>query len=120
MQRPGALRQCLLDGSVLITVLQTIQGRYWNGDLLSIFDGSAAGIVQELDFRHEAQNAKLFGRSLQFLGYCDVPKVKRRRALLLLVVPRTSYLVPRTSSASSSASYLVLLRVASPPLTRPS
>ena len=52
MQRPGALRQCLLDGSVLIAALKAITGRFWNGDLLAIFDGVAGGVVQELDFRH--------------------------------------------------------------------
>ena len=47
VQRPSALRQCLLDGSVIIVVLKAIQGRYWNGDLLAIFDLVAGGIVQE-------------------------------------------------------------------------
>ena len=40
VQRPGALRQCLLDGSVIIVALKAIQGRYWNGDLLAIFDSN--------------------------------------------------------------------------------
>ena len=87
MQRPGALRQCLLDGSVLIAALKAITGRFWNGDLLAIFDGVAGGVVQELDFRHEAANAKSFGRSLAFLGYVDVPetipKWTTRRALAM-------------------------------------
>jgi len=73
VQRPSALRQCLLDGSVIIVALKAIQGRYWNGDLLAIFDLVAAGIVQELDFRNEARNAAAFKRSLSFLGYVDVP-----------------------------------------------
>lgn len=38
VQRPGALRQCLLDASVIIVALQAIKGRFWNGDLLAIFD----------------------------------------------------------------------------------
>ena len=46
VQRPSALRQCLLDGSVIIVALKAIQGRYWNGDLLAIFDLVAGGIVQ--------------------------------------------------------------------------
>ena len=87
VQRPGALRQCLLDGSVLIAALKAITGRFWNGDLLAIFDGVAGGVVQELDFRHEAANAKSFGRSLAFLGYVDVPKTipkwTTRRALAM-------------------------------------
>merc|ERR1719201_528361 len=74
VQRPSALRQCLLDGSVIIVALKAIQGRYWNGDLLAIFDLVAAGIVQELDFRNEARNAAAFRSSLSFLGYVDVPK----------------------------------------------
>ena len=48
VQRPDALEQCLLDGSVIIAALKAIQGRYWNGDLLAIFDLVAAGVVQEL------------------------------------------------------------------------
>ena len=42
------MEQCLLDGSVIIAALKAIQGRYWNGDLLAIFDLVAAGVVQEL------------------------------------------------------------------------
>jgi predicted unusual protein kinase regulating ubiquinone biosynthesis (AarF/ABC1/UbiB family) len=38
VQRPGALRQCLLDASVIIVALKAITGRFWNGDLLAIFD----------------------------------------------------------------------------------
>lgn len=87
VQRPGALRQCLLDGSVLILVLKAIQGKYWNGDLLEIFDGTAAGIVQELDFRHEAANGARFRDSLAFLGYVDVPRtlpeLTTRRAMAM-------------------------------------
>ena len=87
VQRPGALRQCLLDGAVLIVALRAIQGRYWNGDLLAIFDTVASGVVQELDFRNEARNCAAFGRSLGFLGYVDVPKTlpayTTRRALAM-------------------------------------
>ena len=87
VQRPGALRQCLLDGAVLIVALRAIQGRYWNGDLLAIFDTVAGGVVQELDFRNEAKNCAAFGRSLDFLGYVDVPKtlpaLTTRRALAM-------------------------------------
>ena len=50
-----------------------------------MFDGTAAGVVQELDFRHEARNCYEFGESLRFLGYVDVPKtipeLTTRRAL---------------------------------------
>ena len=85
VQRPDALEQCLLDGSVIIAALKAIQGRYWNGDLLAIFDLVAGGVVQELDFRHEASNCYEFGESLRFLGYVDVPKtlpeLTTRRAL---------------------------------------
>ena len=85
VQRPDALEQCLLDGAVIIAALKAIQGRYWNGDLLAIFDLVAAGVVQELDFRHEARNCYEFGESLRFLGYVDVPKtipeLTTRRAL---------------------------------------
>jgi predicted unusual protein kinase regulating ubiquinone biosynthesis (AarF/ABC1/UbiB family) len=87
VQRPGALRQCLLDGSVIIVALKAIQGRYWNGDLLAIFDGVAAGIVQELDFRNEAANGDAFRSSLEFLGYVDVPRtipeLTTRRAMAM-------------------------------------
>ena len=108
VQRPDALEQCLLDGSVIIAALKAIQGRYWNGDLLAIFDLVAAGVVQELDsrhdisphlpasprislqeldFRHEARNCLEFGESLRFLGYVDVPKtlpeLTTRRALAM-------------------------------------
>jgi len=31
VQRPDALRRCLLDGSVIIVALSAIQGRFWNG-----------------------------------------------------------------------------------------
>merc|ERR1719201_2180350 len=74
VQRPDALKQCLLDGSVIIAALKAIEGRYWNGDLLAIFDLVAGGVVQELDFRHEAKNGAAFRDSLQFLGYVDVPR----------------------------------------------
>jgi predicted unusual protein kinase regulating ubiquinone biosynthesis (AarF/ABC1/UbiB family) len=87
VQRPGALRQCLLDGAVLILALKAIEGRYWNGDLLAIFDLTAGGIVEELDFRREATNAAAFGASLSFLGYCDVPvtlpELTTRRAMAM-------------------------------------
>lgn len=48
VQRPGALRQCLLDASVIVVALKAIEGRYWNGDLLAIFDTVAAGVVEEV------------------------------------------------------------------------
>ena len=87
VQRPGALRQCLLDGSVIIVALKAIEGRYWNGDLLAIFDLVASGVVQELDFRNEARNAKAFRESLAFLGYVDVPQnlpeLTTRRAMAM-------------------------------------
>lgn len=87
VQRPDALRRCLLDGAVLIATLKALQGRYWNGDLLAIFDVTAAGIVEELDFRHEASNCREFGDSLQFLGYVDVPvtlpELTTRRAMAM-------------------------------------
>ena len=87
VQRPSALRQCLLDGSVIIVALKTIEGRYWNGDLLAIFDLVAGGIVQELDFRNEAKNGAAFRDSLQFLGYVDVPRtlphLTTRRAMAM-------------------------------------
>ena len=87
VQRPGALRQCLLDGSVIITALKLIQGKVWEGDLLGIFDTVAAGVVQELDFRNEAANAREFKRSLLFLGYVDVPdaipELTQRRAMAM-------------------------------------
>ena len=87
VQRPGALRQCLLDGSVIILALKAIQGKYWNGDLLAIFDTVASGVVQELDFRNEAANAAAFRESLRFLGYVDVPQtfpeLTTRRAMAM-------------------------------------
>ena len=87
VQRPSALRQCLLDGSVIIVALKAITGRFWNGDLLAIFDLVASGIVQELDFRNEAANAKAFKESLSFLGYVDVPvtlpELTTRRAMAM-------------------------------------
>lgn len=87
VQRPSALRQCLLDGSVIIVALKAITGRYWNGDLLAIFDLVASGIVQELDFRNEARNAAAFKKSLAFLGYVDVPvtlpELTTRRAMAM-------------------------------------
>jgi len=87
VQRPNALRQCLLDGSVIIVALKAIEGRYWNGDLLAIFDLVAGGIVQELDFRNEAKNAAAFKTSLSFLGYVDVPvtlpELTTRRAMVM-------------------------------------
>ena len=92
VQRPNALRQCLLDGAVMILALKAIQGRYWNGDLLSIFDATAAGVVQELDFRNEARNADEFRRSLAFLGYVDVPlslpELTTRRAMAMVIYLR--------------------------------
>jgi len=87
VQRPGALRQCLLDASVIIVVLKAITGRFWNGDLLAIFDGVAGGVVEELDFRNEASNCAEFGESLKFLGYCGVPRtlpeLTERRAMAM-------------------------------------
>lgn len=87
VQRPDALRRCLLDASVIIVALFAIQGRYWSGDLLAIFDEVAAGVVQELDFRNEAANAAAFGSSLSFLGYVRVPEtlpeLTTRRAMVM-------------------------------------
>ena len=55
--------------------------------LLLFFEQVAAGVVEELDFRHEASNAKLFGESLAFLGYVRVPdtipELTTRRALAM-------------------------------------
>lgn len=85
VQRPDAMRRCLLDGAVLILALKALQGRYWNGDLLAIFDETAGGVVEELDFRRESENAKLFGESIAWLGYARVPEtlpeLTTRRAL---------------------------------------
>ena len=47
---------------------------YWNGDLLAIFDETAGGVIEELDFRREAINAKTFGESIAWLGYARVPR----------------------------------------------
>eukprot|EP00965_Chrysotila_dentata_P261820 6214373-Pleurochrysis_carterae.AAC.12 len=46
VQRPDALRQCLLDGCVVIAVLSALQGKWGAGDLLEIFDTIAHGVVQ--------------------------------------------------------------------------
>jgi predicted unusual protein kinase regulating ubiquinone biosynthesis (AarF/ABC1/UbiB family) len=85
VQRPDAMRRCLLDGAVLILALKALQGRYWNGDLLAIFDETAGGVIEELDFRREAQNARTFGESIAWLGYARVPEtlpeLTTRRAL---------------------------------------
>ena len=66
--------------------------RYWNGDLLAIFDTVAAGVVQELDFRNEAANGMEFKKSLGFLGYVDVPdtlpELTTRRAMAMEWVRR--------------------------------
>lgn len=70
VQRPGALRQCLLDGSVIIVALSAIQGRYWNGDLLAIFDGVAAGIVQVIAAGWIAIASLSAPRSPRRLGGC--------------------------------------------------
>jgi hypothetical protein len=60
---------------------------YWNGDLLAIFDETAGGVIEELDFRREAQNAKTFGESIAWLGYARVPEtlpeLTTRRALAM-------------------------------------
>ena len=75
VQRPTALRQCLLDGAVIILALKAIQGRYWNGDLLAIFDLVASGSVEELDFRNEANNLREGGRNLRARG-CEPSRVR--------------------------------------------
>ena len=74
VQRPSALRQCMLDGAVFIGAFKRIQGLWGNGDLLEILDVVAGGILQELDFRNEARNAVAFSQSLSHLGYVTVPK----------------------------------------------
>jgi len=74
VQRPTALRQCMLDAAVFIGALGRIQGYWGNGDLLDIVDEVARGILQELDFRNEARNAIQFADSLKHLGYVTVPK----------------------------------------------
>ena len=43
------MRRCLLDGAVIILALKALQGRYWNGDLLAIFDETAGGVIEELE-----------------------------------------------------------------------
>ena len=87
VQRPDAMRRCLLDGAVIILALKALQGRYWNGDLLAIFDETAGGVIEELDFRREAINAKTFGESIAWLGYARVPEtlpeLTTRRALAM-------------------------------------
>ena len=47
MQRPDAMRRCLLDGAVIILALKARRERYWNGDLLAIFDETAGGVIEE-------------------------------------------------------------------------
>ena len=75
IQRPTALRQCLLDASIIMAALKVIENtNFWNGDLIEVFDGVAEGVVQELDFRWEARNARTFADSLTFLGYVRVPQ----------------------------------------------
>ena len=74
VQRPTALRQCILDAAVFIGALGRIQGFWGNGDLLEIVDVVASNILRELDFRNEARNAEAFGASLSHLGYVTVPK----------------------------------------------
>jgi hypothetical protein len=49
VQRPTALRQCLLDASIITIALRIIENtNFWNGDLLEVYDGVAKGVVQEL------------------------------------------------------------------------
>ena len=76
--------------AVLVLVLKAITGRFWNGDLLEVYDGVAKGVVQELDFRHEAANAAEFKASLSWLGYVDVPvtlpELTTRRAMAIRMV----------------------------------
>jgi len=74
VQRPSALRQCILDAAVFIGVFKRVQGLWGNGDLLEILDVVAGGILEELDFRNEARNAQVFSDSLAHLGYVTVPK----------------------------------------------
>jgi len=76
VQRPGAMRQVALDFAVLVLVLKLATRAGWgNGDLDEILDTVAAGIFEELDYRNEARNAAAFKRSMDFLGYVDVPRV---------------------------------------------
>lgn len=44
-------------------------------DLLKIWDTVASGVVEELDFRSEAQNSRRFEESLSSLGYATVPQI---------------------------------------------
>jgi len=93
-------RQCLLDGSVIIMALKAIEGRYWNGDLLAIFDLVAGGIVQELDFRNEARTPPFF--TLEPLSSPLLPHSPLRTLLIHLSSPSapTSPLRRRTQPPS--------------------
>ncbi|KAH8073241.1 hypothetical protein JL721_3228 [Aureococcus anophagefferens] len=77
VMRPAAPKQCFLDAAVILLLFRFAErsGAVGEIDLQKIFDRVASGIVQELDFRNEARNAKDFGDSLRFLPYVGVPRV---------------------------------------------
>ncbi len=90
--------------------------RYWNGDLLAIFDTVAAGVVQELDFRNEAANGMEFKKSLGFLGYVDVPdtlpELTTRRAMAMEWVRRRRRLSDLARTAHAPQPHTTSHRVA--------
>ena len=81
VQRPDALRTVAVDYTCFAVVWALVE-KWWawkrgaafdNGDIGEVVDTVADGIFDELNYDLEAVNAAEFKRSLDFLGFVDVP-----------------------------------------------
>eukprot|EP00308_Calcidiscus_leptoporus_P011741 CAMPEP_0119354846 /NCGR_PEP_ID=MMETSP1334-20130426/3823_1 /TAXON_ID=127549 /ORGANISM="Calcidiscus leptoporus, Strain RCC1130" /LENGTH=770 /DNA_ID=CAMNT_0007368533 /DNA_START=44 /DNA_END=2356 /DNA_ORIENTATION=- len=80
VQRPDAMSILAKDYACFVVLFYAIE-KLWrangfdNGDIASVVDRVASGILDEIDYTKEAENAKIFEASLDFLGFVTTPVV---------------------------------------------
>ena len=79
MQRPDAMRVLAQDYFCFVLVFGVIEATWKargfdNGDIAEVVDRVAKDILYELDYEREAENARAFETSLDFLGFVTTPK----------------------------------------------
>ena len=81
LRSPDALAILAKDYLAFVVTWSAIE-QYWkltggfdNGDIRAVVDRVAGEVLNELDYRKEAQNARVFEASLDFLGFVGTPPV---------------------------------------------
>lgn len=82
VQRPDAMCVLATDyicfrliWGIIAFAAQFRKGGFTNGKILDVVDRVASDIINEIDYEKEAQNAKDFEQSLDFLGFVKTPDV---------------------------------------------